>query len=88
MKNIIHYCSGGRNSNVYKDIFMIDTQNLFEFNGEEDQQIIDLIRAELKAKHCTGIKSIILFESLHNSTSLSHECQKLLSIYCKIFPNP
>ena len=75
-------------SNYYKDIFMIDTPDLFsDTNKIEDQIIIDRIRNEIKNKHCQGIKSIILVSNI-NTDRLSLYDKRLLLIYCKMFPIP
>ena len=68
------------------DIIMVDTPGLSDSDGD-DQAIIDKIRKELRDNHCDGIKSIIIMHN-YNFPRFSAESQRLLSIYCKMFPIP
>ena len=68
------------------DIIMVDTPGLSDSDGD-DQAIIDKIRKEVRDNHCDGIKSIIIMHN-YNVPRLSAESQRLLLIYCKMFPIP
>lgn len=70
----------------YNGIFMIDTPGLNDGKGR-DQEIINKIRDEFKAKYCEGIKSIIIVENV-TIKRISFEAQRQLSIYCRMFQNP
>lgn len=63
-------------SNSYKDIFMIDTQSLWDSKGE-DQEIVNRINKALKEKYCQGIKSIIFINNI-NKDRLVFEDKRLL----------
>ena len=64
---------------------VIDTPGLSDSFGR-DQKIIDIIREKLSKEYSNGIKSIIIMINA-NVHRFSKESQRIISLFCKMFPH-